>query len=133
MRLTKQTDFALRTLMYLANEKRERRIFAQEIADIYEMPLNHLTKIIHKLGKLGYINTYRGRNGGIELAKPQEQIFIRQVIVDFEPTLNSADCGHCVLTENCELKYYLADASEAFLDSLGNKSLADMSYHNKTA
>lgn len=126
MKLTKQTDFALRTLMYLSKQRGGRRVFAQEIADAYEMPLNHLTKIIHKLGQLGYINTYRGRNGGIELGKAQEQILIRQVIIDFEPTLNPADCGNCVLTTNCELQHHLADASEAFLQSLGDKSLADM-------
>lgn len=126
MRLTKQTDFALRTLMYLGKQHEEKRVFAQEIAETYGMPLNHLTKIIHKLGQLGYINTYRGRNGGIELGKAQEQILIRQVIVDFEPTLNPADCGNCVLTTNCELQHHLADASEAFLNALGDKSLADI-------
>lgn len=126
MKLTKQTDFALRTLMYLSKQRGGRRVFAQEIADAYEMPLNHLTKIIHKLGQLGYINTYRGRNGGIELGKAQEQILIRQVIVDFEPSLSPADCGNCVLVTHCTLKHHLADASDAFLTALGNKSLADL-------
>lgn len=126
MRLTKQTDFALRTLMYLAKQSEGERVFAQEIAAAYEMPHNHLTKIINKLGRLGYINTYRGRSGGIELAKPQQDISIRQVIEDFEPSLNPADCGNCLLSLNCELKYHLSDASEAFLQSLGDKSLADM-------
>lgn len=126
MKLTKQTDFALRALMYLAQQQEKQRVFAQEIADVYEIPLNHLTKIIHKLGKLGYINTYRGRNGGIELGKAKEQIFIHQVIVDFEPSLNPADCENCLLITHCKLKNHLEIASEAFLTSLGEKSLADM-------
>lgn len=126
MRLTKQTDFALRALMYLAQKGEGRRIFAQEIADAYDMPLNHLTKIVHKLSLLGYVNTFRGRSGGIELARASENISIRQVVEDFEPSLSAANCEACILVKNCELKYHLADASQAFLASLGEKSLADM-------
>lgn len=126
MKLTKQTDFALRTLMYIAANGDGKRIFAQEIARTYDMPLNHLTKIVHKLSQLEYINTYRGRNGGIELSRDAADISIRQVIEDFEPNLNPADCDNCVLLKNCELKLHLSVASEAFLNSLGTKSLADM-------
>lgn len=126
MKLTKQTDFALRTLMYIAENGEGRRVFAQEIADAYGMPLNHLTKIVHKLSQLGYINTYRGRNGGIELGKKTQKISIRAVIEDFEPNLSPADCENCVINKNCELQLHLAVASEAFLSSLGEKTLADM-------
>lgn len=127
MRLTKQTDFALRTLMYLTKQPEGVRVLAQEIAAAYEMPLNHLTKIINKLSRLGYIKTYRGRNGGIELGKAKEQIFIRQIVVDFEPSLNPADCGNCLLSDNCKLERILSEASKAFLESIGNKSLLDIS------
>ncbi len=132
MKLTKQTDFALRTLLYLAKLKQtadggNQRVFAGEIAEAYDIPLNHLTKIVNKLSNLGYIKTYRGRNGGIELGKPQDEILIRDVIVDFEPSLNPADCENCMLRGQCLLEEHLAVASRAFLDSLGEKSLADMS------
>ncbi|PID65258.1 MAG: transcriptional repressor NsrR [Gammaproteobacteria bacterium] len=126
MRLTKQTDFALRTLMYLAKQAQGRRVFAQEIAEAYDMPINHLTKIVHKLSLLGYINTYRGRNGGIELAKASADISVRQVIEDFEPSLNPADCQSCKIKGQCDLQDHLAVASEAFLQSLGETRLADM-------
>ncbi|PIE45062.1 MAG: hypothetical protein CSA45_04675 [Gammaproteobacteria bacterium] len=126
MKLTKQTDFALRTLMYLARQSEGERVFAQEIAKAYDIPLNHLTKIVNKLSRLGYINTYRGRNGGIELGKDQTDILIRQVVVDFEPSLNPADCAHCSLREHCLLEGHLITASEAFLASLGSKSLAEI-------
>lgn len=127
MRLTKQTDFALRALIYLAKIPAGERAFAQDIAKSYEIPLNHLTKIINKLGRLGYVNTYRGRNGGIELGKAKEDIFVRQIIVDFEPFLNPADCDNCLLSEYCVLKDCLTRASEAFLQSLGDTSLAEIS------
>ncbi len=126
MKLTKHTDFALRTLMYIAEHGDGRRVFAQEIAEAHDMPLNHLTKIVHKLSLLGYIKTYRGRNGGIELGKEASAISIRQVIEDFEPNLNPADCENCVILKHCKLQSHLGVASEAFLNSLGTKSLADI-------
>ncbi len=126
MKLTKQTDFALRTLLYLANKNDGGRVYAQEIADAYDMPINHLTKIVNKLSVLGYIRTYRGRNGGIELGKQLEEIRIRDVIVDFEPSLSPADCTNCLLQGDCKLQQHLKTASDAFLDALGEKSLADI-------
>lgn len=124
--MTKQTDFALRTLIYLAKQENGKRIQAQEISSAYEIPLNHLTKIVNKLSQLGYINSYRGRHGGLELGKNPADICIRQVIEDFEPSLNPADCGNCVLDGSCDLKGHLELASQAFLNALGSKSLADM-------
>lgn len=126
MKLTKQTDFALRTLLYLAKQKTNNRIFVQEIADAYDMPVNHLTKVVNKLSRLSYINTYRGRNGGIELGRTKEEILIKDVIIDFEPSLTPADCENCLLRGGCGLEAHLAIASDAFIDSLGNKSLADI-------
>ena len=126
MKLTKQTDFALRTLLYLAKLDGDERVLASDIALSYGMPINHLTKIVNKLANLGYINTYRGRGGGIELAQAPKNILIRRVIEDFEPSLNPADCANCVLNKDCHLQGILAEASRAFLDSLGEKSLADM-------
>lgn len=127
MKLTKQTDFALRTLLYLAKLEVGERVFAQDIAEAYDIPVNHLTKIVNKLSNIGYINTFRGRNGGIELGKAKEAILIREVIVDFEPSLTPADCVNCHLQGTCGLEVHLAIASKAFFDSLGNKSLADVS------
>ncbi len=126
MKLTKQTDFALRTLLYLSNQNIGTRVFAQEIADAYGMPVNHLTKIVHKLATLGYLRTYRGRNGGIELGKKETEIFIQDVIIDFEPSLEPADCANCQLNINCKLQTQLDIASQAFLNALNGVTLADI-------
>ncbi len=127
MKLTKKTDFVLRTLMYLARQPRGKRIFLQEIAKSYGIPLNHLTKIVNQLGLLGYIKTYRGRNGGIELGKPMNEIIIKQVIIDFEPTLYPVDCSSCLLASNsCKLQGLLSNASNAFLNTFSEVTLADI-------
>lgn len=125
MKLTKQTDFALRTLMYLATQSSGKRSFAQEISQAYDIPLNHLTKIVHKLSKLGYIKTYRGRNGGIELANPAESIIIRKVIEDFEPNLSPTNCQVCGV-QSCCLQRHFNIAVQAFMQSLSNTTIADV-------
>ncbi|MBO1255954.1 Rrf2 family transcriptional regulator [Alteromonas sp. 5E99-2] len=124
--MTKQTDFALRTLIYLAKQDSGKRVLVQEISTAYAIPLNHLTKIVNKLSQLGYIKSYRGRHGGVELGKDAFDICIRQVIEDFEPSLSPADCDNCVLDGTCDLKGHLELANQAFLNALGSKSLADM-------
>ena len=66
MRLTNYTDYALRVLIFLALKKEDELSTIKEIAETYQISKNHLMKIIHDLGKLGFIDTIRGRNGGIQ-------------------------------------------------------------------
>ncbi len=127
MKLTKRTDFVLRTLIYLAKQPEGTRTFLQEIADNYDIPVNHLTKIVHQLGQLGYINTYRGRGGGMEIGKPLDQIMVKDVILHFEPNTELVDCSTCLLRKrSCKLEHHLHIAYEAFLSSLDGVSLADI-------
>ena len=75
MQLSRFTDFSLRVLLYLLiNDNKRARL--QDIADFYPVPLEHLRKIVHALSKAGYLNTFRGKNGGIELAMAAEKIKI---------------------------------------------------------
>lgn len=127
MKLTKRTDFVLRTLIYLAKQPQGQRVFVQDISKAYNIPNNHLTKIVNQLGQLHYIKTYRGRGGGIELAKAKNEIMLDQVILDFEPENEIIDCTNCLLRSyDCKLEYHLKMANQAFLNSLGNVSLADL-------
>lgn len=80
MRLTLYTDYSLRTLIYLAAMNQNRLCNIQEIADAYKISRNHLMKVIHNLGKLGYIETIRGRNGGFKLAKQPNEINIGELV-----------------------------------------------------
>ena len=93
MRLTNYSDYALRSLIYLAI-KPEPHLLANisDIANSYNISRSHLTKIIHQLGQLGYIDSVRGKNGGIRLACPPKDINLGVLIKKIEPDFNLVEC-----------------------------------------
>lgn len=134
MQLTQYSDYALRTLIYLAVEDDNATI--SEISDRYKISRNHLVKVVHNLGKLGYIITVRGRHGGLRLALPPEQINIGEVVRRTEPNFNIVECfdganNTCVITPACRLKGVLAEAYRAFSNTLDQYTLADMTVNKK--
>lgn len=126
MKLTKYTDYAIRVLMYLASDP-ERLASVAEIARGYGISQNHLTKVVHNLGRLGYIVTARGRSGGIRLARPATEINIGAVIRQFEDDFDLVDCQNCVVQPVCGLSGLLNRAVRAFLAVADGYSLADIS------
>ncbi|MEJ7805602.1 MAG: Rrf2 family transcriptional regulator [Telluria sp.] len=128
MRLTDYTDYALRLLMHLGVHPGV-FITVREIAAIHGISHNHLTKIAHKLGVLGVLNTLRGRAGGIQLARPAEQIMLGSVIRMTEPDFHMVDCfsdadSACLLAGRCKLKGLLAEATAAYLARLDQVPLS---------
>jgi Rrf2 family nitric oxide-sensitive transcriptional repressor len=131
MRLTAYTDYSLRVLIYLGLRD-ERLATISELSRSYGLSANHLMKIIHNLGKLGYIETVRGRGGGMKLSGTPEEINLGQVVRQMEPDFAITECfdperrGDCVIMPACRLQLVLEKAVEAFLDVLGNHTLADL-------
>ncbi|MDQ3058310.1 MAG: Rrf2 family transcriptional regulator [Pseudomonadota bacterium] len=127
MRLTTYTDYALRTLMYLA-ANRERLVTIQDIADAHDIAKNHLTKVVHQLGILGYVESLRGRNGGLRLGREPEQINIGAVVRSTEPDFYMAECfnpdkNFCMMSTACSLKGVLSSATAAYLQVLDGVTL----------
>lgn len=136
MRLTVYTDYSLRVLMYLAIP-RTRLATISEIAGSYDVSRNHLMKVVYELGVAGYIETIRGQNGGMRLAKPPEAINLGEVIRRTEPDMALVPCfdpvnSVCVITPACKLRRALHRAREAFLAVLDEYTLADLA-DNPTA
>jgi Rrf2 family nitric oxide-sensitive transcriptional repressor len=129
MRLTAHTDYALRTLMYLA-VRPERAATIAEIAATYSISEAHLTKIVHQLGLTGEIATTRGRGGGLRLGKPAASIDLGAVVRRTEPDMNLVACfgeaGRCPIDEACVLSAALREALDAFLAVLDRYTLADL-------
>lgn len=127
MRITKRTNIAVRLLMYCAAHV-ERLVTKAEIAECCNISENHLAQVINQLSQLGYLSTQRGRNGGMNLARPPAQIRIGDVFRDVEGNLPMVECfadadNTCPLTDACRLKTALADAAQAFYASLDDISL----------
>ena len=132
MRLTLHTDYALRTLMYLGLQ-RDRRVSIREIAQAYRISENHLIKVVHGLGRGGFIATVRGKGGGLRLALPPERIRVGDVVRFTEDDMAPAVCfrppgaaGGCVLDGACRLQPLLGEAVDAFMAVLDGKTLADL-------
>ena len=130
MRLTAYTDYSLRTLIFLAMN-REQLVTIQEIADAHGIAKNHLTKVVHRLGTLGYIDTVRGRNGGLRLGREPADINIGEVVRHTETDFFMAPCfdlasAGCMYSVACALKGVLGKATAAFLEVLDAVTLEQM-------
>jgi len=131
MKLSAFTDYSLRVLIYLAADTTRRATIA-EIAGAFGISENHLVKVVHFLGKRGWIATARGRGGGIVLAMAAAQVSVGQVVRDTEGAAMPAECfsedgGNCVISRACRLKGVLGEAVEAFYAVLDRYTLADIS------
>jgi Rrf2 family nitric oxide-sensitive transcriptional repressor len=130
MRIASYTDFALRLLMYVA-VRHPAFVTIKAAAEAYGISKNHLMKVAHELSVEGYLETQRGRNGGIRLGRPAEAINIGNVVRLTEKSTVLVECfdplhNQCVITPVCGLKHVLWEAQEAFYRTLGRYSLADL-------
>ncbi len=136
MRLTLYTDYSLRMLMYLAMDP-DQTSTIQEIADRFGISKNHLMKVAYELGQKGFVETVRGRGGGLRLARSVESIRLGDLVRQCEGDFTMVECfdaehNQCVLTSACRLKGILNEALEAYFQSLNQYTLADL-MRQKTA
>jgi Rrf2 family nitric oxide-sensitive transcriptional repressor len=129
MRLTLYTDFALRVLIQVGlNDGKLTTI--NDVARSFGISKSHLMKVVNDLSQKGYLNTVRGRNGGIRLTGEPRHINIGQVIRDTEDQLDVVAClgrrGYCPIQRICVLRGALRHATEAFLAVLDTYTLADL-------
>lgn len=130
MRLTRHTDFALRLLTSLAIASDGRQTI-ETIARRHAISNNHLMKVARTLTLAGLVTGVRGRNGGLELARPPEDIRIGDVVRACEDSFALVDCfdaarNRCLLTPACGLRGPLEEALAAFLAVLDRYSLRDL-------
>ncbi|MCT8997137.1 iron-responsive transcriptional regulator RirA [Chelativorans intermedius] len=130
MRLTRQTNYAIRILMYCAaNEGRLSRI--PDIAQAYSLSELFLFKILQPLVENNLVETVRGRNGGVRLARPAEEITLFDVVRVTEESFAMAECFEndgtdCPLVDGCGLNEALRKALGAFFDVLSSYTIRDL-------
>ncbi|MGB0867672.1 MAG: RrF2 family transcriptional regulator [Granulosicoccaceae bacterium] len=128
MHISKHTDFALRTLMYLGLKEGEGRCSIREISETFDISHNHLMKVVQKLSAASLVNGQRGKGGGIRLGKKPSDINIGKVVREFETGKPIVDCdtGPCRFKGHCKLEYAVDQAMSAFYNSLAEYTLADV-------
>ncbi len=127
MQLTKHTDYAFRILTYVASMSEDKTTI-QKISDALSISRNHLMKIVNQMATEGWIQANRGKNGGIKLGIQPDALTLRQVVERMEQTLEPVNCEVplCTLNSHCQLKGILFEAQLAFMQHLGNYTLADL-------
>jgi len=130
MRLSKYSDYALRVLMYAALRKPELATI-DEVADAFDISRHHLVKVVHALGRNGFLSTRRGIGGGFTLALPPTEIGVGNVVRLTESDESVIDCMDspnqpCRIFPACRLKTVLGEAGAAFFEVLDRYSLEDL-------
>lgn len=129
MRLTLHTDYALRLLMLLALEPEEIHT-VEEAARRYGISRNHLNKVVQTLSQAGFVESMRGRGGGIRLARDPERINLGDVVRATEDGFDLVQCfdrerNECIVAPVCGMRGPLEEALAAFLNVLDRYTLAD--------
>lgn len=129
MHITRYTDYSLRVLIYLAVQGDDLATI-QEISDSYDISRNHLMKVVHQLNKKGYIETVRGKKGGMRLHMAPADINIGVLVRETEQDLSIVECfsskNACKISPVCGLKGMFGEAIAAFLATLDQYTLEDV-------
>ena len=130
MQLTFYTDYSLRVLMYLA-VNRHRLANISEIAERFAISRNHLVKVVHNLARGGFIKSYRGKGGGIELAREPAHINVGEVVRYTEGPPKPVECfdvekDRCILSGACGLAEVIDEACDNFFTTLDRYTVADV-------
>ncbi|WP_269506303.1 Rrf2 family transcriptional regulator [Burkholderia sp. IMCC1007] len=133
MRLTDYTDYSLRVMLYLA-VRGDGLATIQEISDAYGISKNHLMKVVQQLGELGWVDTVRGRNGGLRLFPASLALTVGQVVRATESDFalvgcfpaDGAESRGCVIEPQCRLKGVLAAARDAFFAELDRHTVGEL-------
>lgn len=130
MHLTQYSTFALRTLQFVALRD-PAIVTVEEVSRAHRISKAHLVKVAHELGQRGYIQTTRGRNGGMRLARPADQITVGEVVRWTEAPLELVECFNeetnaCPLIGACHLSRGIQRALRAFLSVLDDLTIADI-------
>jgi Rrf2 family nitric oxide-sensitive transcriptional repressor len=125
MRLTRYSDYTMRVLIHLATRS-DGICSISDIAKAHGVSQNHLMKVVHDLGKAGYIASSRGRKGGVKLAVAASDINVGTLLRRTEDGFNLVDCPSCILSGGCGLSSALDEAMAAFLGVLDKYTLADL-------
>ena len=131
MKVTTFTDYSLRVLIHVATAPEGRATIA-EVARSYGISEHHLVKVVHLLGREGFLLNTRGRGGGLQLAIPAAQLRVGRVVRSTEGDEGPVDCSTCAIADACKLAPVVCMAMESFYRVLDSYTLADLVANRRT-
>lgn len=137
MQLTQFSDYSLRVLIYLARIPETSQATISEIAEYHKISRNHLVKVVNKLAATGFVQTLRGKGGGLKLGRPAHTIGIGEVVRITETNMDLVECfdpksNQCCIAKGCALKSELYEARRAFMQVLDKYTLEEAAIERKT-
>jgi len=130
MQITRQADYALRAMLFLAKLEPTNRAATSQIAEEQHIPPSFLAKIISQLSIAGLIHTSRGARGGVLLARPPEDISILEVIEAIDGPIALNECTHvkggCTFGDECPLKPLWCDTQNELVEKLKNTTFGQL-------
>lgn len=126
MQITRQADYALRAVLFLAKLGQSKRAATSQIAEEQNIPPSFLAKIISQLSVAGLINTSRGARGGVSLARAPEDVSVLEVVeaIDGPITLNDCTINGCQFGDECSLRLVWCNAKAELVERLRGASFA---------
>jgi len=128
MQITRQADYALRAMVYLAQMEPNTRAATSQIAEEQRIPPSFLAKIISQLSIAGLIHTSRGARGGVSLARPPEAISVLEVVEAIDGPLMLNECSHdannCPFGDSCPLRPLWCETQAEMVNSLRKTTFA---------
>lgn len=136
MRLSHKADYGLRLVMELARVYPKGRVPTYEIAKRQAIPEPFLAKIVAELSQHGIVDSKRGMRGGVQLARPPEEITLFDVIDALDGPFSFAPClrdpGFCAMRGNCAMQAVLEEAQRVLAEYLGNVTFAEILARHET-
>lgn len=130
MQITRQADYALRAMLYLARNDPAQRASTSQIAEIQQIPPSFLAKIISQLSIAGLIHTSRGARGGVTLARPIEEISLLDVVEAIDGPILLNECTHsaesCPFGEECPIHPIWCSAQQELVNKLKSTKFAEL-------
>ncbi|MDD5469137.1 MAG: Rrf2 family transcriptional regulator [Anaerolineales bacterium] len=136
MQITRQADYAVRAVAYLARLGLERRAATSQIAKEQKIPPSFLAKIVSQLSVAGLLQTSRGARGGVALARPPEEISLLEVVEAIDGPIMLNDCvadggSSCTFSEDCPIRPIWCDAQIELVDRLKRTTFSEVTNGHK--
>jgi Rrf2 family protein len=128
MQITRQADYALRAMIYLAKLDPTQRAATSQIAEEQKIPPSFLAKIISQLSIAGLIHTSRGARGGVSMARSAEEVSVLEVVEAIDGPISLNDCtgdpSACPFGEDCPLRPLWCETQAELIDRLRKTNFA---------